>query len=697
MTSVAANRIHQTIRQAHNRETGDQRNTKSAAQQEKLLRTANLTNWKSDRADIQLMPSSCIDNYQDLVIRGNPVQLLPMESGAAARFATADAGAIATRHQAGKLALRCRKLEVETSPTSQPIRYNLYLTAGFVVYDINGETTRAPILLIPITMSRLRGRGSSYVIKYQTGSLFRVNPQVTELCTKHIEPLLKPFASTTDLREYLRTIKTRLHADTNCKISANTGIMSLHSEVLTELSREEIVDLELERTKSGIEFKPLPSTPAAFDPQLAIRILRFIAPDDLPAALQNFKGQSQNNFKPIHDVDPDLDATTLEKYHNCAAWLVDVGLGHWKLRNIAALPARVERMAANINKLWSNTYYQKHIRDDFKTVDMLFRLNRAKGKILNSPPEMQHHAISQHADANTRVLLQKAKIQASALEQEVATIHETFHISAIPGSDALHKLIETISKREEESQLTNPNYFRARHKLNEILKNHNGVLTDNDLKRLDKLAKTLKFAELFRNDAYYQRNFGSLFKGTDTNWQRLDSVVSYIHSLAQDLGSSLLVAQFADQWVSFERDFNNFAPHLESAASSAHKLCSLIPTFIDKNTPLAHATTTAEKFRTRVNTWQKYLHKNYADTELTPYQLLSNVELDEHNHPKITLSQQKFDERIYQYIVSGGLTPETVSATSEWLLNVIVRLQTDTPTVRRFLDKEADLFSKLAY
>ena len=269
-------------------------------------------------------------------------------------------------------------------------------------------------------------------------------------------------------------------------------------------------------------------------------------------------------------------------------------------------------------------------------------------------------------------------------------------MSAVPSSNALHRLIKTISKREEESQLTNPNYFRARHTLNEILKHHNGVLTDNDLKRLDSLAKTLKFAELFSDDAYYQRNFGSLFKGTDTNWQRLDSVVNYIRSLAQDLGSSLLVAQFADQWVSFERDFNNIAPQLESAASSAHKLCSLIPMFINQNTQLEHAVTTAEKFRSRVNTWQKYLHRHFADSELTPYQLLSNVELDDHSHPDITLPQQEFDERIYQHIVGSGLTSETISATSEWLQNVVVRLQTDIPTVRRFLDKEADLLSKLA-
>ena len=696
MTPVAANRFKTPTRHAPNRESGSQSDAKSNTKLEKLLRTGNLTNWKSDRADIQLLPSSCIDNYQDLVLRGNPVQLLPAETGAVSKFATADAGAMATRHQPGKLALRCRKLEIETAPTSQPICYKLYLAAGFVVYDVNGETTRAPILLIPVTIGRLRGRGSNYTVKYQTGSLFRVNPQVAEMCTSHIEQLVKPFESTTDLREYLRNIKTKLHADINCKISANTGIMSLQAEVLGEYSKDEIVDIELERTKPGIEFKPLPSTPAAFDPQLAIRILRFIAPDDLQSALRNFEGRIENRFTPVPDADPDLDGPTLEKYHNCAAWLIDVGLGHWKLKNIATLPRRVATMTNDINNLLSNNSYQKHLRNEFKTVDMLFRLNRVKDKILNSPPEMQHHAISQHADADTRLLLQKAKIQASSLEQEVATINETFHMGSVPSSDALHKLIKTISRREDEAQLTNPNYFRARHKLNEILKHPHGVLTDNDLQRLDSLAKTLKFAELFSNDPYYRRNFGSLFKGTDTNWQRLDSVVNYIRSLAQDLGSSQLVAQFADHWVSFERDFGDIAPQLENAASSAHKLCSLIPMFIDQNTQLEHAAKTAEKFRSRINTWQKYLHKHFADTELTPYQLLSNVALDDHNHPNITLPQQEFDERIYQHIVGGGLTPETVSATSQWLMNVIVRLQTDTPTVRRFLDKEAELLSNLA-
>lgn len=698
MTQVAAKRLHSSTRPEDIRETGIQSNARSATQLAQLLRTANLRDWKSGLADIQLIPASCIDSYQQLVVQGNPLQLLPAEAGSAGGYITADVGALATRHQAGKLGLRCKKLEVETTSASHSIRYKLYLAAGFVTCTIDGQTRRAPILLIPVTIARMRGRGSSYSIRYKAGSLLHINPEVAQLCSTHIDQLITPFENTTELREYLRSVKTKLHPDLACKISANIGILSLQAEVLSEFSKSEIVDIELKRTKPGLEFKPLPSTPEAFDPQLAIRILRFIEPEKLSAALNSFAGHSRTDTSSAHitDVDPDLDAETLEKYHNCAGWLIDVGLGHWKLKNIATLPARVDAMIAGINSLLTDNHYQKHFRGEFRTVDMLHKLNRVKSRILNAPLEMQHHAISQHADTNTRLLLQKAKIQASSLEQELELFDNTFHMSAVPSSDLLHKLINTISKRDEESQLTNPNYFRARRTLNEILQYHNGALTDNDLQLLERLANTLKFSELFVDDVFYKRNFGSLFKGTDTNWQRLDSVVNYTQSLSRDLGSSRLVAQFADQWVSFERDFGEIAPQLDTAATSADKLCSLIPMFIDQNTTLRHATVTAEKFRSHVDIWQKYLHKHYADTELTPFQLLSNMDLGDHSYPTVTLSELEFDERIYRHIAETGITPESVTATSEWLLNVIVRLQTDTPTVRRFLDKEAELLSSLA-
>lgn len=694
MTSAAANSFNpdsnQTDSRAYSRVTPQ-------IQTAQLLRTANLSDWNSAQADIQLIPSSCIDNYQNLVVNRTPIQLLAAGSKAENAGSALKPAALITRHQSGKLALRCRKLEIESSSTSHPIQYKVYLAAGFVVHKVNGNTRRLPILLIPVSISRLRGRGSSYVIQYLSDSLLRLNPQVAELCNTQVEQLIKPLESKRDLHDFLLSIKRKLHTDLNCTISANTGILSLQAEVLGEFTPNEIIDIELDRTKQGFEFKPLPEAPEAFDPQLALRMLRFIDQDKLTAALQNFSGQSkQQSVEPVLDVEPDLDTATLEKYYNCAGWLVDVGLGHWQLKNIATLPKRVENMVEDINNLLYSDTYQHYFRKEYRTLDMLFRLSAVKAKILNAPPEMQHHSISLHADADTRLLLQKAKIQAASLEHEMQEINDTLDMSSVPSSAALHKLVKTISMREEESQLTNPSYFRARRQLNEILKTHHGVITENDLQRLERLTKTLRFAELFSDDAYYKRCFGSLFKGTDTNWQRLDSVINYVRSLSQDLGSSKLVAEFSDRWGSFERDFREIETTVENAAKSAHKLSSLIPMFIKPDTQLVHAARTAEKFYQRVNQWQLYLHRNMADTNLTPYQLLSNVDLGDHNHPTIALSQQEYDDRIYTHIVGSGLTSENVSATAEWLLNVVDRLQMDLPTVRRFLDKEAELALQLA-
>ena len=695
MTSAAASSFPTSAETADKFATNSESDARTAIQLAQLLRTANLSNWRGAQADIQLSPTSCIDVYKSLVLQKSPLTLMPAVADGNPD-PTRSAKNLATRHQAGKLALRCRKLEIETSAASQPIQYQLYLACGFALYEVNGITRRMPILLIPVSIGRQRGRGSAYTLSYQPGSLLRLNPQVAEVCDTHVEQLVKPMRRTSDLRDYLRSIKQKLHKNLGCRVSANTGIMSLQQGVLGEFSKEEIIDIELDRTKPGTEFTPLPATPNAFNAQLAIRILRFVKEEQLSSALHNFSGAKNKPVQPILDAEPDLDDATLEKYYNCASWLVDVGLGHWQLKNIARLPARVDQMLANINTLLADDGLQRHIRPEFRTIDLLYRLSLSKDKIINSPNEMLHHASSQHAEADTRLLLQKAKIQASSLEHELAVIHETFHMNAVPDSKTLHKLVKTIAKREEETQLTNPNYFRARRRLNEILQTHNGVITDNDLQRLEKLSKTLKFAELFNEDPYYKRCFGSLFKGIDTNWQRLDSAVNYTRSLTHDLGSALLVAQFTDQWTSFQRDFTAFAPQLDLAASSAHKLCALIPAFINHSTRLEHATRTGEKFSQRVSLWHSYLQKNFADSELTPFQLLSNVELSDHTHPQITLSQLEFDERIYQHIVGSGLTPETISATSEWLLNVVERLQIDIASVRRFLDKEAELASQLS-
>jgi len=688
MTTAAANSFHEVQSDHKVSETARTvlpDSVTTASQLSTVLRTGNLSEWLPRRADVALSPTSCLDIYQRLVLNSLPMKLMP------ARTPGIDESRALTLHAPAQLALRCRKLEVETSLSSQPAQYKLYLAAGFLVQQVQGKTKRQPILLVPVNIRRTRGRGSEYAISYVPGKPLHINPALGALCNKPLDEQIKAFTSRGDLRSFLKTFKRNLHSHVVSKISANSGLISLQAGVLTEYSDAELVSADLDATKPGIGYHPMPELPKSFDSHLAMRLLRFIDRDDLPAALHSFAGTEPKSdlSLPLLDLQPDLEAPQQEKYYKCAGWMVDVGLGHWQLKNIAALPKRVGKMVRSINELLSHPLYKLHIPKEHHNIDMVLRLNRVRTRITHAPLEMKHQSIGQHTDPHTRLLLQKAKIQASSLQAEMKEIRETFHLDAIPSSKALHHLIKTISGREDEAQLTNPAYFRARRQLNEVLRNPNGVLTENELQRLDKLAKTLRFSELFESDVYYKRAFGPLFRGTDTNWQRLDSIVDYTHSLSAALGSPALVGQFTNHWASFERDFEELAPILETAAIAAYQLCALIPMFIDHDTTLENAASTGSKFQIRVDQWQGYMRRYYADLKLTPYQFLSTMDLGDHSHPTVGLSQKEFDERIYRHIVGAGLSDETIAATAEWLVNVTQRLDIDVPSVRRYLDKEA--------
>jgi hypothetical protein len=659
-----------------------------------VLRSAQLRQWDSRNADIQLLPVSCVDIYRDLVVRGKEIQLVANRSGASqAQIAPAAAGVLITRHDANALQQRCRKLELETADANPDIRYSLYVAAGFAVtVTDSGDKHRTPVLLIPVDMQRSRGRDSAFAIRYNGGAL-RLNPHIAESCETHIEQIIQPFADASHIRDYLRTTARKLHSSLNCQVSANTGLFSLQADVLTEVPSVDRQQAELDRTKPGLDFKALPFTPDSFNSQLAIRMLRFIDPDNLDNALLNFIGTpvTESAASPL-SADPELKGEQLEKSRKCAQWLVKIGLGHWQLKDLVNLPDRIDGLLQSINALRNMEEFTRHIDDGNQTIGMLQRLYRARNSIENAPPEMHHHAISLHADPDTRLLLQKAKIQAASLEHELSTSADRFHLSAIPDSRRLYHLIKTIARREEASQLTNPHYFSARRQLNELLKTHNGLVTDNDLRKLEALAKTLRFAELFEQDVYYKRCFGSLFDGVNTNWQRLDSVVNFSRNLAADLGSSELVGRLNESWPSFQRDFTATLPTLKPAAIAAHKLTLLVPSFINNETSIENAISTAGKFRTRVNQWQRYLRKHHSNLQCTPFSMIEASPRKE-SDVNVLLAPQDYDDRIYNHIIGSKLDREAVSATAQWLYNTLTHLQIDAPTVRRYLDSDLDISS----
>jgi hypothetical protein len=664
----------------------------------KLLRSDQLRHWDNSAADIQLTAISCMVAYRMLVVQQKAVELQPggSEPPVAKVNVAKGASSMMTRHEAGKLALRCRKMSMETSANSE-VRYRAYVAAGFAISTTGDEQVqRIPIVLVPVKIERLRGRGTPYTVSY-TGEPLRLNPHIAESCSSHVDQLLRAFESESDLRSYLRAIGRKIHTRLHCRVSANTGLFTLQQGVLEDLSLDDQIGVNLDRSKPGYEFKPLPPVPENFNAPLAARMLRFIDEGELTTALQTFAGNTPTTTPSLPaatplDFDLSIDDARADKVIKCAQWMCELGLGHWQLTNLKSLPKRIDRMIGNLQTVTDSSFYSRYLQREHQTIGMVLNLYKARQRICNAPLEIEHHAIALHADPETRLLLQKAKIQAASLEQEMEVIHDTFHMSAVPSSTSLHQLIKAIAKREESSQLTNPSYFRARRQLNEILKTHNGLITDNDLQKLDKMASTLRFSELFESDKYYKRYFGSLFHGTRTNWQRLDSVVNYLRNLSYDLGSAALVSRLAEHWPSFQRDFQSIQDALQPAAVSAHQLRGLIPQLIDDNTSLSDAISIAGKLQQKLNTWQSYLNRHTTDEQLTPYIITrQNPSNADAVIPPVELPQRDYDERIYQHIVGVGLSDESIAATAEWLLTTLTHLEIDMATIRRYLDGESSL------
>ncbi len=665
-------------------------------QNQRLLRTDLLKAWHSELADISLAPISCVDVYRELVLNKSELLLQPVDTtdtATTAHLRPLPEGMLSTQHSAEKLALRTRKVDIETGPNSPVQRYTLYLVAGFAMTANANQIHRIPLLLIPVQLVAAAD-GTQHSIRYE-GAPLRLNPYIVEVCDSTLDEQFPAFTTANDLRDYLRAMNRHLHEGLQCRVSANTGLFTLQSDVLKNITEDDKFELELARTTPGASFRPLPPAPAGFNAVFAARLLRYIPASELPAALFDFTSRTQP--EPAietwqADTLTSLTAERREKMLNCARWMSELGLGNWRIDALNQLPARVNSMRMALVSITENQAFGQYFRKEEQNAGLLAALYRCDAAIVNGPADLQQHSIGLHADPQTRVLLQSAKVESAVLESEMLALQQTFKINEVPDSEVLLRLIETIAQRENEPQLTNPLYFKARRRLNDILQTHNGLLTEADLVRLRSLALTLARIESFTSHRYNKRCFGTLYKGVHSNWQRLDGLIDYARWLAQQLGSETIAGRLLDCWPSYTRDHNIFRDELHQAAVASWQLGALLPDMITESSPLPSLIRTAEKYQDKITLWASYLHRHANDPTLTPHRLmlLAGLAVDD-NTRAARLPQREYDERILSHVVAKGLSFSTLDATSNWLLDTMDHLDIDLATVRRHLDAEARL------
>jgi hypothetical protein len=661
---------------------------------DRQLRTDLLKAWSNELADIALAPISCVDVYRELVINRATLSLQaldPTVSASAAQLRPLPQGTLSTQHSAEKLALRTRKIDIETGPNSPVERYKLYLVAGFAMTAQANQIHRIPLLLIPVTLHS--DAPDDHKIRYE-GAALRLNPYIVDVCDGKLDEQFPAFTKATELRDYLRSMNRQLHERLQCRVSANTGLFTLQADVLQNISEDDKFELELARTVPGASFRPLPPAPAGFDALLAAKLTRYIQADDLLDALFDFSSRRHSEPQTAGWRDASLarlDNERQEKVINCARWISELGLGNWSIDALNQLPGRVSNMRMALTSLAGRDEFSRYYRSEEQTAGLLAALYRCDEAIVNSPADLQQHSIGLHADPQTRVLLQSAKVESAVLESEMSALHQTFKITEVPDSEVLSRLIDTIAEREKEPQLTNPLYFKARRRLSDILQTHNGLLTDADLVRLRSLAQTLARIESFTTHIYNKRCFGTLYKGVHSNWQRLDTLIDYARWLAQQLGSESIAGRLLDCWPSYTRDHNSIRGELHQAAHAGWELAALLPNLIGPSTPMPSMIRTAEKFQDKITLWSKYLHRHSPDQTLTPNRLLALADITPEDIADCRLPSREHDQRIIAHIASNGVDFSTLDITANWLLDTMDHLDIDLATVRRHLDAESRL------
>jgi len=169
--------------------------------------------------------------------------------------------------------------------------------------------------------------------------------------------------------------------------------------------------------------------------------------------------------------------------------------------------------------------------------------------------------------------LQRAHHQARLIEDELSTLQNTFVLDKVPAKKQLLSLIgELGGNLDEGPDIIDADYFNARRQFMEFSIEKPTNLTPEHRSLLGKLAKVLRFRELFVNNIEYRLALGPGYRGLRTDWDTMKSTVEYAQEFSDVLESESIAACAMGQWSDFRSTYIKELETLQSAAESLRKL-----------------------------------------------------------------------------------------------------------------------------
>lgn len=572
----------------------------------------------------------------------------------------------------------CKRVQVENALVKRIGVKRLYLTAGFLCWKDSESGTviqRAPLLFYPATLVRKitdadrrapttsantavsTNADESEKIEYEIrmdSNVPDTNALLRTWCHKNAEFDMPDYTPAQSLQDYFAQLAQAISGCDNIELQFDVALGNAAPPT-------EQADDHLNQTR-------LPALPEHFDTSLAMAITGNKNLQQLHSVL--------NLLKDYRGIDTSTQllpnaaneaAGVVSNLHEYSKKLASSGLAGVEFQHLPTLPDNISKWVANVSKAMDSEIISNILKTPQLNARHLIRLAGVIELIDKAPLSIEQF---KHADlcfSATPGLLQRAKHQARLIEDELSTLQNTFVLDKVPAKKQLLSLINELGGQLDEGpDIVDADYFNARRQFMEFSIEKPTNLTPEHRSLLGKLAKVLRFRELFVNNTEYRLALGPGYRGLRTDWDTLTSTVEYAQEISEVLESESLAACALGKWNEFRSTYVREFEVLQKAAESLRKLLWICGS--DWQTkPVSNVLEQAEHTRLKLMAWSDVYGEISEGSSNTPAKVLAQFSGRSQEDVMTELVVGETQATIEEHISGNGASPDSVVETIEWL------------------------------
>jgi len=213
--------------------------------------------------------------------------------------------------------------------------------------------------------------------------------------------------------------------------------------------------------------------------------------------------------------------------------LVQLGFGNESPDELILFVKSVDKLDEELQSLLNNPESVEHFLQFLKLRELAEQ----------APQDLVLHKHPEHTLEASSVIFQQARQTFSELEQQWAAQKNDFLLSKLPNSEQLAILADELRKYQGNwFAFLSADYRRSLRTVKSF-----SLKSANLIKKLERLAALKRKTEQATQRVQYQKVFGPLFIGLETDWALLEQLIEWAQNLAQVLGEEKAQALLATQ------------------------------------------------------------------------------------------------------------------------------------------------------